>query len=131
MKRFGIRLAAMLLGAAVILLAGASIASADEMVVVSVPFEFSVGEVQLPAGRYVITRNTSQPNLLQISTVTGKNSVLTLAATGSASLGTFETPKLAFERVPGGYRLARIILDQASERQILLPAVKTAADLDR
>ena len=90
----------MVLGAAVILLAGASIASADEMVVVSVPFEFSVDDVQLPAGRYVIARNASQPNLLHISTVTGKNSVLTLVTAGSASLGTFETPKLAFGRVP-------------------------------
>ena len=49
----------MMVGVAVLVLAGAAPARADEQVVAKVPFDFIVAGMQMPAGTYVVTLSNS------------------------------------------------------------------------
>src|SRR5471032_1552399 len=73
------------IGMAVLVMAagGASRARADELVVVTVPFAFTAGSTQLPAGTYTVRSIENDPSVLAIESSDGRQSkiLLTLAST--------------------------------------------------
>lgn len=103
-----------------IALVGVAIASparADERLVANVPFEFIVGHLRLPAGHYVVSE-TSTPAVLSIMSTDRRHKtfVLTNADGGKAPA----QPELVFKRYEGQLFLARITDGYAIEREIPL-----------
>jgi hypothetical protein len=102
-----------------IALVGVAIASparADERLVANVPFEFIVGHLRLPAGHYVVSEST--PAVLSIMSTDRRHKtfVLTNADGGKAPA----QPELVFKRYEGQLFLARITDGYAIEREIPL-----------
>ena len=116
-----LRTVSMAVGAALVILMGASMARADESVRVKVPFAFVVGETRLPAGSYVISRSF-QSNLLIISNEDGRHSASTLTL-WSGQADRESEPKVSFERQDGAYHLTFVVLD-GTEHEIASPAGK-------
>jgi hypothetical protein len=88
--------------------AGASAQSASaQKLIASIPFTFSVGKANLPAGRYTITvlNTASDRKILRIRSMDGRSSamIFTTGVTGNASDGA----KLVFHRYGGRYFFAQ------------------------
>jgi len=96
-----------------------------QKVVANIPFAFSVGKANLPAGKYTITvlNNSSDRKILQIRSVDGHASamVLTTGVTGIAT----DDAKLVFDRYGDRYFFAqaRLAGDPTS-----LAALKSSAE---
>src|SRR3954470_11537310 len=105
----------------------ASAARAEESVVATVPFAFVVNGVVLPAGDYVISRDTRQPDLMSITTASGSRTMLTLTRGNAAFNIRAEQPKLEFERVGAQVYLSQVTLGPGNVREIEIPAADTEA----
>jgi hypothetical protein len=116
------------IGLAVLVMAagGASRARADELLVVTVPFAFTAGSTQLPAGTYTVRSIENDPSVLAIESSDGRQSkiLLTLASTTPDAP---EKDELVFSKHDGQYFLARIVQADGDEYEI----VRTSANLDR
>src|SRR5262249_17724793 len=96
---------------AIVLLAGiltvGAQAQSSQRVIATIPFSFTVGKTNLPAGRYTITvlNPSSDQKTLQIRSLDGHSSatVLTTGVIGTTS----ERAKLVFERYDDRYYFAR------------------------
>jgi len=117
---------AMLAVAAV--LASAQTASAGDTIKAKIPFAFVVNGVELPPGDYVVTRDESHPDLIEISTASGERRALTLTHPAGTSDETSAQPKLEFERVGDQVFLSGVTMGQGVDREIVTPA---AADEPR
>ena len=109
--------AMMALAVAVIGLAFASPARADERLTANVPFEFIVGHVRLPAGNYVISE-ASANGVLAIQSADRRHNVLVLTNGDSGKAPA--QPELVFRRFEGQNFLSRVTDGYALEREILL-----------
>jgi hypothetical protein len=89
-----------------VLTAGAQ-AQSSQRIIASIPFSFTVGKTNLPAGRYTITvlNPSSDQKTLQIRSLDGHSSavVLTTGVIGAAS----DNAKLVFDRYDDRYYFAK------------------------
>ena len=125
MKRhLNIPMAVMILVGALTVGAQAQSSSAQR-VVANIPFEFNVGERQLPAGKYTITvtNPSSDQKILRIRSANGRSTamILTTSALGNAT----DNAKLVFHRYGDRYFFAQA---QMAGDSTSLAAVKSKAE---
>ena len=108
----------MVLTMALMAIAGASPAHADQMLVTTVPFDFIVGDARLPAGAYIVTEMPQQ-GMVSIARKDSQHTafVLTIRAVFDRASS---TPELVFERFGGQHFLSQIIGEGNEGREILL-----------
>ena len=109
--------------AALVMMAGVAPARADTRIVVTVPFDFIVGDSRLPSGDYTVTEHSSAPGLVSITSANGERmaQVLTLL---SASSNEAVAPGLVFQRFEGKYFLSKVVSHDDNGREIpLTPAM--------
>jgi hypothetical protein len=111
---------ALWMGLAVLAMAagGASRARADELIVVTVPFAFTAGSTQLPAGTYTVRSIENDPAVLAIESSDGRQNkiLLTLA---SITPDAPAKDELVFAKHDGQYFLARIVQADGDEYDVL------------
>ena len=113
----------MLLGAAVMVVGIASSARAGEEVVAKVPFEFIVGGVRLPAGKYLVTQNRA---LVSIASTDRRHFAFVLMnPMWSDEPGV--APRLVFERIGEDHFLSQVVAGDKEGGEILL----TPAQMER
>lgn len=117
------KVAVMALAAAGVL-ATAQSARAQESLTAKVPFAFVVGDIELPAGDYIMTRDTRQPELIAITTPSGERAALVLSRAVSSDRN--DEPKLEFERVGKQVFLTQVNLGSGSAREIPIPQAEDA-----
>jgi hypothetical protein len=107
------------LAAAAILVAGASRARADEIVLTNlkVPFSFMVGDVRLPAGDYTVREASMGEDVLEIVSADGH--YIALASTIPGTPGGDDKKQLVFRKFGDDYFLSRIAYE-GDEREIIL-----------
>jgi hypothetical protein len=123
MKSVMKRAAVMVLAAAGVLVS-AQAARAQETVTAKVPFAFVVGDVEMPAGDYIMTRDTRQPELIAITTPGGERAALVLSRPVASDRN--DAPKLEFERIGKQVFLTQVNLGSGSAREIPVPAAEEA-----
>jgi len=98
------------IGASVALIgiADAKPARAEERLVATVPFEFIVAHQRMPAGKYIISTAAEDPSVLAIESQDGEHAafVLTIATPADEKA---ERPGFVFTRFGGEYFLSRIV----------------------
>jgi hypothetical protein len=109
------------LATALIAVATASIARANDRIVAKVPFAFVVGNTRLPAGQYVVKTASDDPSVWEITSADGSRSVMVLTINASSS--PTPTPELVFDRFENQYFLARVASNY-EEREIPLTPVR-------
>ena len=119
----------MVLTMALMAIAGASPAHADQMLVTTVPFDFIVGEARLPAGDYIVTE-MPQEGMVSIARKDRERTafVLTVRAVFDREAS---TPELVFERFGGQHFLSQIIGEGREGREILLTPEIMERELQR
>ena len=118
-----------LVAAAGISIAGVAPARAEEKVIAQVPFDFVVGSLTMPAGRYIVTE-TDDPALVSIANENGHDFtfVLTIADGNNERVS---EPELVFDQFGGQRFLARIVTGDNEGREIPLKAGLTAEKVHR
>jgi hypothetical protein len=106
----------MMLGAAALVIGGASAARAGETVTAKVPFAFVVNGQELPAGDYVVSLDSSNRDLVSIATADRSRAVLVLA--NSIASDNAAAPKLEFERIGTEMHLSQVTLGPGNAREI-------------
>jgi len=122
-KMFGISVAA------AAMIASASVAHADDHVAkVNVPFSFTAGDTQMPAGSYVITQADEDGSLVSIRSTDGKQSAFLLVTpTGTDDRSAQSTA--VFDKADNQYVLRQVTLESADgDRVVLSPAAKRTAE---
>src|SRR5437870_3988174 len=109
------------LAAAILLLAGAVPASADQRIVATVPFDFIAGESLMPAGDYVVTE-TEDRAVVSVASRDGQHFAFVLTIASSPNEVPAK-PALVFERFGGQRFLARIGDADAGRDIPLTPAI--------
>jgi len=119
----------MVAGTGILLVAGAAPARADQQLIAKVPFEFTAGRTQLPAGEYIVTQ-TDNPAVVSVANANGSAFafVLTIA---SDKQETPATPELVFERFAGHNFLARIETGVDDGRDIPMNPSTMSREVDR
>jgi hypothetical protein len=98
---------------AVAVMASTRVASAQDKLIVNVPFDFAAGNVKLPAGEYSITRSTNAVALLLINRENPKASIV--VTPNAAEAGKIQTQsKLVFNRYGDEYFLSQIWTEGSS-----------------
>lgn len=103
---------------AVVLIAGASQARADEFVV-KVPFDFTVNGHQLPAGNYSIEREVGSSVVLLRNEQDKKSLIYVQTMPGDEVLRAPAEPYLTFGQYEKSYRLESLWSDGSGERDLL------------
>ena len=112
----------LVLAAALVVFATAATARADERIVANVPFSFVVGDVRLPAGKYVVkTISDEDPGVWAIASADGRQSVL-ITTIRASSPTTTATPELVFDKFDNQYFLARLVNADEDREIPLTPA---------
>ena len=103
----------------------ASHASAqDHVVKADIPFDFTAGGKLLPAGTYLVTSDTSSPNVIQIQSSRQNIGVLSMAyAAYAAPEDVSKRGKLVFNRYGHQYFLSKILCSSA-DINVQLPTSK-------
>jgi hypothetical protein len=109
-----------MLGAAGLVLASSSAALADDSVVATVPFDFIVSGVHMPAGRYVVTQLDGQA-LVSVAGADRNHFAFVLSNPLDESK-TSDNAKLVFDRVGSNSYLARVVAGMGEGREILVPS---------
>jgi hypothetical protein len=115
----------MAVAAGMIVVATAGPARADEQITVTVPFDFIVADVRLPAGDYVVTE-MSVPSVVSIASTDGQHFAFVLTIPSSSD-ETAPLPEVVFERFGGEHFLSRITGGDISGREVPL----TPASMER
>jgi hypothetical protein len=110
---------AIVAGAAGLAMATPSVARAGDEVVATVPFEFTVGNVQFPAGGYVISHASDEDAAIVAITSTGSR-YRAIALTIPSAADNEAPPELVFERIDGRNYLARVVMQPGDERELLV-----------
>jgi hypothetical protein len=105
----------------VVLLAGASLARAQEVDKVTVSFPFEVGGVIMPAGTYSVTPDTLDPGLLQIRSEDGRDSAFALVLSDDTTSRRGDC-QFEFERVGSRYYLSKIDDGTGDVQELVMPA---------
>ena len=103
---------------ALVLIAGASQAHADEFVV-KVPFDFTVNGHQLPAGNYSIEREVGSSVVLLRNGQDTKSTLYVQTMQGDEVLRPPAQPYLTFGQYEKSYRLESLWTDGSGERDLL------------
>ena len=117
----------MLLGAAVMVLGVASSARADQEVVARVPFDFIVGGLRLPAGKYVVTQNQA---LVSIASTDRRHFAFVLMNPMSSD-ETGTAPRLVFERIGEDHFLAQVVAGPKEGSETLLTPAQMERQIQR
>ena len=117
------KVSGMVLATALIAVATASTARADDRIIANVPFAFIAGDSRLPAGEYTLKVASDDLSIWAITSADGRRTVLISTITGSSSL-TPATPELVFDKFDNQYFLARIVQDNDDQREIPLTPKK-------
>jgi hypothetical protein len=126
MKTNGTKTLWTVVAAAVVLVAGAPAASAQDRVTATVPFNFVVGKAQMPAGDYIITEDSGW----SVVNIAGQNrrSVAFALTMGGSTNDSASQPELVFDKIGDTYFLERIVIDRDNVRELpLTPAMKARA----
>jgi hypothetical protein len=83
----------------------AQFASAEQLMLVNVPFDFTANHTQMPAGRYVVSRITE--NTLALQSQTGKKSLFVLTFESQRDTAN-STAELVFDRFGSRYFLSKV-----------------------
>lgn len=113
------------IGAALMVLGGAASARADQEVVARVPFDFIVGGVRLPAGKYVVAQQ-AQTSLVSIESTDRRHFAFVLMNPMLLHRAGSE-PKLVFERIGAEHFLSQIVGEGKGGLELL----HTPADMER
>lgn len=92
-------------------------AQTPSRVEVNIPFEFSAGKTTLKPGVYTVKRMTG--NLVRLSNVDDKSTVILNAPVNLSSTDVNATERLVFNKYGDEYSLAQIWLTADSGRQLL------------
>lgn len=103
---------------ALVLIAGASQARADEFVV-KVPFDFTVNGHQLPAGNYSIEREVGSSVVLLRNAQDTKSTLYVQTMQGDEVLRPHAEPYLTFGQYEKSYRLDSLWTEGSGERDLL------------
>jgi hypothetical protein len=119
MKKLTRKAACAALAAAAILVAGVSLARADEVVVtdLKVPFSFMVGDARLPAGDYTVREASMGEDVLEVVSTNGHHSALASTIPGTPDRG--DKTQLVFQKFGNDYFLSRIA-HEGDERDVIL-----------
>lgn len=110
---------------------GASAQTAQQRVVVNVPFEFAVGQKTFPAGEYDIKRVThNSEKTLLIRSTDGRKSEMIITHTAEAETAQAQQTQVSFHRYGDKYFLFQIRTQGASLVREL-PASRQERDLRR
>ncbi len=104
---------------AAVFFTGAWIAGAEEEAA-RVPFPFIVGNVQLPAGRYVVEADNMDPNLIQVTSVDGRHSAFAVVNINDMPLS-WGHCDFQFVRFGGKYYLSKIDTGDNGIEDVTLP----------
>jgi hypothetical protein len=98
---------------------------------VKIPFDFSAGKADLPAGDYFITRSTG--NVLRVRSADGKKTVLVNAPLTIGSRDFKAGERLVFNRYGSEYFLTQVWLSVDEGRQLFPSKAETtvASELSR
>jgi len=130
MRRMPVNLSWIVIGAAAIALASAAEARAAEEVTARVPFAFSVGAASLPAGSYVVREAIDDPALLEIVNTHGSEAAIAITIPADAVPGqTAAQPGLVFVKRGGEYFLKRLVTDDGSDREFILPRAQDEREI--
>ncbi len=113
--------------AAAIVLGGPARARADEIIVVTVPFDFMAGNSRFPAGRYEVT-DSSNPGVVSIQSADRVHRAFVMTIPDASEKT--ETPALVFERVGAEHFLARIVSVDGESREISLTPTSLERELE-
>jgi hypothetical protein len=125
MKKLTGRVSWVSLATALIVVASAGAARAGETMATTVPFAFVVGDVQLPAGDYLMEVAEDAPEELWMTSVDGQESVLAVMH-ASASEQEPALSDFVFEESHGQHVLARVAPADRDGRE--LPLTATTVD---
>src|SRR5262245_56574555 len=119
MKKTATKALGVVIAASAIAIGSTSVARAQERMIVNVPFDFIVGDGQLPAGDYVVTEASVGSGVLAIESADGREfaETLTIPAREDASAA---EPELKFEKFSNHYFLAAVVSQEGPERDIVL-----------
>jgi hypothetical protein len=118
-----------ILAAALFCVAGAGVARAqDDQIVAKVPFDFTVGDTHLQAGKYTVKSTLEDPGVLAIESSDGHQVVCTLTIPMSWGVPARD-PELVFEREDNQYVLSRLIWADGTEREILRKHARSDRDV--
>ena len=127
MSKRSVNVSRVVVGAALLVAGSASVGRAQERIVANVPFAFTVGNAQLPAGSYLVTERFDDPSIVTIVSQDGRHVANTLTIAGSP--GSRPQASLVFEKFEGQYFLQRVTGDGGSEREIVLTPARMEHDL--
>jgi len=103
---------------ALMVVAGASPARADETMVTKVPFDFIVGRAHLPAGDYIVTENLDS-GFVSVMSKDGEHNAVVLTNRAEFDEAAPQA-ELVFQRFGGQLFLSRIVSEGHDGREILL-----------
>jgi len=115
-----------MLAAAVIALAvmaSARVASAQNHLVVTIPFDFAAGNASLPAGDYAVRTSESSRTLLLISTTDPEASVI-IPANAAQAADVQTQSKLVFNRYGDRYFLSQVWMEGSALGKQLMKSAR-------
>ena len=115
--------------ATLMVLGASSSARADETLVANVPFAFIVGNLHMPAGRYVVTEITGN-GLVSVASSDRKHFTFVLT-NGVVAKGDRSNPELVFDKVGDNHFLSQIIDQDNAGREIPLKPESARREVDR
>ena len=115
------RISALTLGLAGVVLSIAATAGAEDVAKISIPFDFKVGTKMLPAGQYEVRIDQETPDVVQLSGLDHRGAHADVLTIPDYHTWTSKGPELTFTR-SGGVAELREFLDVGHEaRQVLEP----------
>jgi hypothetical protein len=114
---------------AVVLGLFAGTARAQDVIAVKVPFAFTIGHKEFPAGRYELTVGDSAASLISIRDVDNGLNAFVLSSTAAGFDPAGNQPALLFNKYEGEYRLSEIWESTTYGREI--PSLSGAKHIAR
>ena len=124
------KMSGLMMAAALVALATASSARANDQVVASVPFPFIAGDTLMPAGEYSVTVASDDMSVWAITSVDGRHHVL-ISTIAASPARTQTPPELVFDKFANQYFLAKVVVDGSDEREIPLKPAKMEHEIIR
>jgi hypothetical protein len=109
-----------LMAAVALVGAGPSAARAEEGIVANVPFDFIAGDVQLPAGDYLITAPANTSGVIAIARKNSTQFAYVPTITALRADGSEDNPELRFKEFEGHYFLSGVFPATDTGREIPL-----------
>jgi len=118
MKNLIVKTGVLAVAVIAIVIGGAPGAAAADRAL-KVPFPFIVGDVQLPAGDYVVKTLTDGSGTIEITSTDGRRWAFALTIPSSSEKSTTDA-ELVFEKYNDRYFLARVAPEDGGERELIL-----------